>query len=123
MTLTQLEGDDWGPPPADATGLVATVHRLRHVPLADLDAGALRVLLGQRVGTEALMPRALAMLADEPLVEGTYYPGDLLVAVLMAPAEYWAAHPADHEAVRGLVAGLDAPDETVRAAIEAFVQR
>lgn len=123
MTLTQLEGDDWGPPPSDATGLVASVHRLRHVPVADLDAGALRVLLGQRVGVEFLVPRAIAVLRDEPLVEGSYYPGDLLVAVLSLPADYWAAHPGERAEMAELIAGLDVPDKTVRAAVEAFGQR
>jgi hypothetical protein len=32
------------------------------------------------------------LLADDPLVDGDMYPGDLLVAVLRLPPEYWAAH-------------------------------
>ncbi|GAA0897443.1 hypothetical protein [Pseudonocardia zijingensis] len=39
LSITQLEGDDWGDAPPGAAHLVTTVHRLRHKPLEALDAG------------------------------------------------------------------------------------
>jgi len=62
MSLEDVEGDAWGPPPADATRLVAAVHQVRRKPLADLEPEDLRLLLGQQVGVEILLPRVLRLL-------------------------------------------------------------
>lgn len=119
-TLAQLENDDWGDPPLDATFLVFTAHRLRRVPVDELTTGDLRMLLGQEIGVEVLMPRALRALGAEPLLEGTFYPGDLLAAVLRQPRSYWRAHPAEWAEVARIVAELD-PDRTeIAAEIAAF---
>jgi hypothetical protein len=48
MTLTQLERDDWGPPPYDSF-LVTECHRLRHVPMRDFTVENLRILIGQHI--------------------------------------------------------------------------
>jgi hypothetical protein len=82
LSLEQIEQDEWGEAPADATHLVRTAHQLRRRPISTLTVEDLRLLLSQGVGIEALMPRVLARLTDEPLVEGDLYPGDLLVAAM-----------------------------------------
>ncbi|MFZ5829109.1 MAG: contact-dependent growth inhibition system immunity protein [Planctomycetota bacterium] len=87
-SLTELEEHDWGPPNFHSS-LVQSVHRLRNVPLGELTAGDLRLLIGQRVGLRHLVPVALDILAKEPLIEGTYYPGDLLSAIIKISAEFW----------------------------------
>ncbi|MGM1064905.1 contact-dependent growth inhibition system immunity protein [Saccharothrix sp. Mg75] len=92
-TLEQLEGVDWGDPPADATHLVGAVHRLRRKPVAELGTEDLRVLIGQQVGLRWLVPRALEVLRDDPLAEGDLYPGDLRDAVRRLDDAFWAAHP------------------------------
>jgi hypothetical protein len=51
-------------------------------------------LVAQKVGLEVLVPQTLTRLEQEPLLEGDYYPGDVLVAVLRVPPSYWAANPA-----------------------------
>lgn len=119
-SLTALEKDDWGAAPPDATHLMSTVHRLRHVPVGELSPGDLRVLIGQNVGVDVLVPRALAVLRAEPLVTGTYYPGDLLVAVLELPVSYWTAHPAEHAEVERVLDGLVVEDSQLRADIKLF---
>jgi hypothetical protein len=42
----------------------------------------LRILLGQNVGVAILSPIAIDRLESDPLAEGDFYPGDLLVAAL-----------------------------------------
>ena len=82
-----------GDAPDDATHLVATVHRLRRKPIGALTAEDLRVLVNQKEGVDVLVPRALDGLVQEPLLEGDFFPGDVLTAVLRVPASYWSAHP------------------------------
>lgn len=81
-SLTQIEGEAWQTPGADATRLVKTVHKLRDIPLTDLTVEHVRVLMSQSVGIGVLTPIALDILAADPLAAGDFYPGDLLTVFL-----------------------------------------
>jgi hypothetical protein len=48
------------------------------------------------------MPLALARLNDDPLAQGDFYPGDLLISVLGADATYWSGQPEQLLALRGV---------------------
>ncbi|MEV4600794.1 contact-dependent growth inhibition system immunity protein [Amycolatopsis sp. NPDC049253] len=129
LTLEQIEDCRWGGPPADATRLVKTVYELRHKPVSAMDTEDLRVLLLQQESVDVLVPVALTHLERNPLAEGDFYPGDLLVAVLKIPGTYWQQHPDQHRrasAVVGAVEALgnledhDAPDDTISHQINAF---
>lgn len=119
-SITQLENDDWGDAPPGATHLVTTVHRLRHTPLEAFDAGDLRMLIGQNVAIDILVPRALSLLRADPLLTGTYYPGDLLAAVLELPGSYWAAHPSERSEVEQILDAVNPDDTEIRAEITLF---
>jgi hypothetical protein len=121
-SLEEIEGDFWGDPPAGATSLVATVHELRRRPIGTLAVEDLRVLIAQHMGLDVLVPPALARLERDPLAEGDFYPGDLLVAVLRVPAAYWAAHPAQRDRLRAVVDAVDPGevDDELRADIARF---
>jgi hypothetical protein len=122
-SLEQIEADAWGDPPAGATDLVATVHRLRRKPVGALTAEDLRMLIAQRVGLDVLIPRALAQLGREPLLEGDFYPGDVLVATLKTPVDYWAAHPDQLARLDAVVVSLAEPDADLTNDIDGFRQR
>ncbi|WP_239117454.1 contact-dependent growth inhibition system immunity protein [Paractinoplanes ferrugineus] len=109
-SLEQIEGHAWGDPPAGATRLIETVHELRRRPVSELTVEDLRVLLGQQVGLDVLVPVALEVLAVEPLAEGDFFPGDLLSAMLRLPVDYWKVHAEWAARLRGIVAGVR-PDE------------
>ncbi len=81
QTIEQVDGP-WPEPDGSATRLVRMVHRLRKVPVQNLTVEDLRVLVGQRVSLEIVMPRVLDELMRNPLASGDFYPGDLLVATL-----------------------------------------
>lgn len=119
-SLQDLENSDWGDAPPDATYLIATVHRLRRVPVGSLDVEDLRILIGQQVGVDVLVPIALAKLEQDPLAEGDFYPGDLLAAVLRVPQSYWTANPAQQAAIKKIIASLQDPGRTLKAEIDAF---
>ncbi|MGO9112778.1 MAG: contact-dependent growth inhibition system immunity protein [Thermoguttaceae bacterium] len=91
-TLTELEGQDWGPPNFDSH-LVTTIHQLRHKPLEQFTVADLQMFIGQNMSLEFLLPIAIEHLQDDPLVEGDYYQGDLLVAVLRIQSTFWSNHP------------------------------
>ena len=122
-SLEQIEGDVWGDPPAGATELVATVHRLRRKPVDALSAEDLRMLIAQRVGLDVLVPRALVRLESDPLAEGDFYPGDLLVATLKTPVDYWATHPDQLARVDAVAASVAEPDADLAADINGLRQR
>lgn len=123
-SLEEVEGDFWGEAPPGASRLVATVHELRRRPLALLGVEELRLLIGQQVGLAVLVPQALAVLEADPLAEGDFYPGDLLVAVLRLPAAHWAAHPDLHARLRTVLAGADFDeiDDETRGEIDTFLR-
>ena len=109
-TLDEIDPPTWGPPPPEASSLVRRTHALRSVPIAQLGIGDLRLLIAQGVARATLVPIALGMLRVEPLLEGDYYPGDLLFAVMRVPDAYWAAHPDQHDLLRGAISRLDPAD-------------
>ncbi|MCW5640944.1 MAG: hypothetical protein KIT63_02465 [Rhodoferax sp.] len=92
-TIEQLEAHPWPEAPADGTSMVQRCHALRKVPIAKLYPGDIRLLIGQDVGTKHLVPLAIALLEVEPLVEGEFYPGDLLLSLFRLDRVYWSANP------------------------------
>jgi hypothetical protein len=72
--------------------LVGTIHRLRRVPLRQFSVEDLRIMIGQNIGLQYLIPLALEHLRRDPLVQGDFYPGDLLKMVLSADEKFWQDH-------------------------------
>src|SRR3954447_20486803 len=91
QTLDELEGVEWGRPTYDS-GLVTNAHRLRRVPLKQYRLEDLRLMIGQQVGVNHLVPRALDHLEAHPLASGDHYPGDVLAAVARLPDSFWSTH-------------------------------
>lgn len=120
QSLEQIEHDAWGEPPGGASKLMVTVYRLRRTPIRELTDGDLRVLVAQRVGLEILMPRALARLQHDPLLEGDFYEGDLLAATLRVPASYWESHPNQRTVLEHIITTVENPDSDLQAEINAF---
>ena len=111
VTLEQLDGEAWEQP-ADETRLVTRVWQLRKRPIADFTVEDLRLMLGQRVGVEHVLPRALEVLRGDPSAEGDFYPGDLLGTVARLDEAVWQELPHLHEAALDVVS-------TGRRALEA----
>jgi hypothetical protein len=92
-SLEELEGRVWNQFDSDDdTFVVRTCYALRKKPLRDLTDMELRVGISQpplETSWPYLVPIALSRLAKDPLLEATYYEGDLLKAVLDVPPRYW----------------------------------
>ena len=118
-TLAQIEGEDWGEPTYDSN-LVSTCHKLRPKPLSDFSTEELRIMIGQNISLEYLMPIALKLLQNRPLAEGDHFPGDLLCSVLRAPSEFYAENPKHRLKVESTVRRalkMIKDDKTVRKAL------
>ena len=79
--------EDW------PSALVTTCKRLYDKPLKDFTTEDLRIMIGQKIGLEFLVPIALERLVENPFEQGDFYPGDLLMNLLRLPADYWHKHP------------------------------
>ena len=90
-TLEFLENDIWSDPEYDSH-LVLICHALRRKPLKDFEVEDLRIMVGQNIGLEYLIPIAIKKLTDDILVEGDMYEGDLLTGVLKSQPTYWKSN-------------------------------
>lgn len=93
-TLDQLEGTE-SPAPTIPSYLVQTIHALRQKPLSEFSVEDLRIMIGQQLGLQHLVPMALDHLERDPFVAGDFYKGDLLNVVAELSSAYWLTHPAD----------------------------
>src|SRR3954471_20188746 len=121
-SLEQLDAQHWGETIFDSH-LVAECHRLRRIPLCEFTVEDLRIMIGQHIGMEYLIPMALEQLPLDPLTEGDYYPGDLLASVLRAGREFWRRYPTLGNEVATIAAGAASSfldDEALKEAYQLF---
>jgi len=120
LSLDRLEGitSPW-PRPEDSS-LVTQCLRLRRVPIGDFTPGDLRIMIGQSEGLMFLVPLAVEHLKADPLVEASYYPGDLLCAVLGAGQEFWQRHPELRVRVDEILGVLGSPPPRIAQAVAAY---
>lgn len=76
-TLEELEGEEWGCPEYNSH-LSITCYDLRKKPISSFDSENLRIMIGQKLSLDYLIPLALEILEDNIFSEGDYYSGDLL---------------------------------------------
>ena len=101
-SLQELDGENWGGPEIDSF-LVKECHRLRRTPLGEFTPGDLRIMIGQNIGLQYLIPLAIEYLQKDPLVEGDYFPGDLLSVVLRAESDFFVTCPHYRQEVERIV--------------------
>ena len=87
-TIEELEKKKWGEPESDSH-LIKTCHALRKKQLKNFTIEDLRIMLGQNIGNQFLIPLAIQALEKDINAEGDFYPGDLLKSVLKSNTQYW----------------------------------
>jgi CDI immunity proteins len=98
---------------------------LRTKPLRDFTVEDLRIMIEQQVALNRLVPIPLDRLQPDALVEGDYYPGDLLASVLRVDAAFWTRPPDLTVSLRKLTEGLRERMEIereLRELIKHFIQ-
>jgi hypothetical protein len=115
-TLQDLDGESWGEV-TFPSHVVKECHRLHQTLLCDFRVEDLRLMIGQQIGTPYLLPLAIEQLRINPLAEGDFFPGDLLLSVLRIDRAFWQQYPAWWREVHGILEQLtDAPKELAEAA-------
>ncbi|MFK0046064.1 contact-dependent growth inhibition system immunity protein [Streptomyces sp. NPDC090741] len=104
--LDELDPPRWEPPAGDATHLVRKVHELRRIPLGELGPADLRTLISQQVALAYVLPLAVRLLLEEPLLDAHFYEGDLLLATVNVPASAWSLLPDLAARLRAVITAL-----------------
>ena len=87
-TLENLEKDFWGKPDFDSH-LVTRCHELRKLQLDNFAIEDLRIMIGQQISLDYLIPLALEVLTIDLFAEGDFFEGDLLKNVLAIETNFW----------------------------------
>ena len=87
-TLENLEKDYWNSPGYDSH-LVRRCHELRKLPLDNFTTEDLRIMIGQQISLDYLIPLALEVLTIDLFAEGEFFEGDLLKNVLAIKTDFW----------------------------------
>lgn len=114
--LEQLEGDIWDEPKI-GSHLATECHKLRKIPLKDLSADNLRMLMGQRMGLKFIVPLVLDILESNLLAEGSMYKGDLLVNLLRIEPAFWCSNPELNNRVVELKIDIESIIETLQSEV------
>lgn len=91
-SIEELENDHWGEA-AFGSYVVRTCHQARQKPIRCLSDEEIRCLIGQKIGLRFLLPIAVDLLRNDPLIAVTYFEGDLLLALLRLDIGDWTDHP------------------------------
>lgn len=105
---------------ADSSALATTCLTLYEKPLKDFTVENLRVMIGQSIGLEFLIPLAVELLRENPFVGGDYYPGDLLSVVIQVEPNFWETHQDLYWSVSEIVARLPSLMSELSDAIHRF---
>lgn len=74
--------------------------------LGELGPAYLRILISQQVALSYVLPLTVHLLLEEPLLDASFYEGDLLLAAVNAPAPAGALLPDLNERLRAVITTL-----------------
>jgi hypothetical protein len=74
---------------SDDSFLVSRCQSLYKKQLKNYTTEDLRIMIGQQIGLDYLIPLAIEKLKSNLFIEGDYYEGDLLKAVLSINPDFW----------------------------------
>ena len=90
-SIEELENDYWGEP-TFSSYVITTCHKARQKPIKQLSIEEIRCLIGQKIGLKYILPIAIDVLKNEPLISVTYFEGDLLLALLRLDILDWESN-------------------------------
>lgn len=95
-SIEESENDYWGEPALDSY-VIATCHKARQKPIKLLSNEEIRCLIGQKTGLRYLLQAAVDILQNDPLIEVTYFEGDLLLELLRLDIADWQDNESERE--------------------------
>jgi hypothetical protein len=79
--------------PTFLSGLIRQTYELAFKDLNSFTPEDFRILIGQQMYLDILLPLSVELLIQNPLVSGDYYEGDLLNAVVSIDPGFWRLNP------------------------------
>ncbi len=92
-SLNELEGKIFSERPEFGSYVVQKTYELLDKKLKDYTPADLRLMIGQNFGLKYLIPMAIELLKKNPLIEATFYEGDLLTTILNVDKTFWKENP------------------------------
>ena len=118
-SLEEITGTVWGNPNYDSS-LIIRCHQLRKKKLKTFTVEDFRIMIGQEIDIDILIPIALKILSNNPLAEGDYYPGDLLNNVLRINKKYWAKNTESLNHIKNILKNLKSIPAELNDAYNSF---
>lgn len=113
---------DWGSKPDSfPTSLVERCELALDRAVEHQTPETLRLLIGQHIGLEHLVPVATNLLERDLFVSGDLYEGDLLQNCLRVPPEHWVDHPEQWLELNRLLEEFDERVEVVNRHRQTFL--
>jgi hypothetical protein len=91
--------------PDSPTSMMKMIHQTLRKPLEEYTNEDLRVLIGQEIALEYLVPIAINHLAENPFIKAGSYFGDLLSSVVRVNPSFWNAFPEYYWMILEIVSG------------------
>jgi contact-dependent growth inhibition (CDI) system CdiI-like immunity protein len=92
-SISELIAKEWPPLGPTASHFHRHLHDAVTKPVDSLNTADLRILISQDIGLAFVMPLALPLVEQDPLIEVEYFRGDLLAAMLRASSDFYLDHP------------------------------
>ena len=92
-SINQLENVPIPRPSEYESHLVKRCFDLANKKLKYFSPEDLRIMIGQNLGLDYLIPISIQILEKEPFLEADFYEGDLLLNVLKIDKDYWDRNP------------------------------
>lgn len=98
-TINQLLDIPIPRPPDYESHLVKRCFDLANKKIKFFSPEDLRIMIGQNLGLDFLVPKALQVLEKEPFIEADFYEGDLFLNILKVDKDFWEINPKFKEKV------------------------
>lgn len=124
-TLQELENSDWGDPNHGETTMIRKCLALRRKPISDFFDEDLRLMIGQQIGLNHLVPIALDVLEKNPHAGGDCFEGAMIEVLCRIDREWWAIHVTEATRFRAIIEGIDWNNELEwvdRSCVEFWIQ-
>lgn len=101
-SLEELENCCWDDIDFDSY-VVRTAQAARKKSLSQLTNEEIRLLINQKIGLKYIIPIAVSIINKNPLIETTYFEGDLLIALLELSVSDWENNKSDLQLFQSIV--------------------
>lgn len=101
-SIEELESDYWYESKFHSY-VSENCYSARKKPISELSHEEIRLLTGQKIGLKYLLPVAVSILEKNPLIEVTFFKGDLLKNLLRLEIADWKDNKTDLERFRAII--------------------